>query len=357
MKFYFILVAALLTAGCTTSPPTDSLKTFPQQINVSWQNDLKFPTDSLGNPGFIHATAGRLIFAEPHGEKLLLAYNPDSGTVARLLSYGKAEDECMNVHQIGTYPTQETESFYVYDNYQKKVFIYTLQSDTFTLSWIQPAPEGVKTFSFLTKDRILGCAADSSRYLRADTSGKIDCRFGDYAEFGLPIPVGAGLLQGLSLAVSRPDGTERYAWFSFYGSGYQIIGSEEDSCRIIQQTMYKMPEFQIQSAKEVDYPVFGQNTEIGYAALTTDGKYIYALYSGHTLAEVLKDKDIAWRSRHICVYDWDGTPRLLMNADRDLKTLTYDAVHDRLYALSMDEPGIYSLFFLDLNGVRPGLKE
>lgn len=352
MRHISIIFICSLLVGCKVQPKTNPLEAFDRELNVSWEIDAGFPLDSLGNPDFLQVSGGHLIFAEPHGEQLLMVYNPDSGTVTRMLPRGKAENECLNVHQIGPYPIYGTSSFYVYDNYQKKIFIYSLQREAFVLERIQPAIEGIKTFSFLTPEQILGCASDSSRYLRADTSGRVDCRFGDYKEFDLSVPIGSGLLQGLSLSAPGPNETQRYAWFSFYGAGYQIIESGPDNCRIVAQAMYKLPQFEMQSSNGANYPIFGQKTVVGYIALTTDGQYIYTLYGGHALSEILQNRDLAWRSRHIGVYDWDGNPLLLLKADHDLKTLAYDNIHDRLYALSLNADGDYALLFLDMDTVR-----
>lgn len=295
---------------------------------------------------------GHLIFIEPRAEQLLLHYDPETKRCTRLLPHGKAANECMNVHQIGYYPAAEKEAFYVFDNYQNRIFFYTLQNELPILNHISTILEGIKTFSFLTANKIWGCATDSSRYVQADTCGTIDYRFGDYQEYGLSIPIGSGLLQGLSVTNALSTKQERYAWFSFYGIGYQILECKPDSCKIIAGTLYQLPKFQVHSNSGIDYPTFEQNTVVGYPAVTTDGSYIYALYSGQKLQTLFEDPDRIWRSRSICIYDWDGQPQILLQANRDLKTLAYDQTKDRLYALSLTEEGLYELVFLDLSDLR-----
>lgn len=352
MKPIIIFLCVILwCTGCGNWSASDFRKEFEKELEVSWTPDMEFPVDSLGNPDFMHAANGHLIFVEPRNEKLLTVYDPTRGTVARMLPKGKADNEFLNVHQIGAYPSDSGTSFFVFDNFSSKVFIYSLSDGRFTQCRKFNAPDDLNSFSFLSPDNMLGCAKDSSRYMRVDTSGRVKDRFGDYAAFKLTVPVGSGLLQGLSLAIPMADGKERYAWFSFYGTGFQIIDSGPDSCRIIADKMYEMPEFEVLSASGGSYPVFGLQTEIGYPAITTDGKYIYALYSGHTLGEIMQNRDIGWRSRTICVYDWEGNPRLLIHSDSDLKTLAYDDASGRLYALNMTDAGLYRLVYLDMTEV------
>lgn len=342
------VVLVLWCTGCGDTPVGDSREEFGKELDVSWTSDVQFPVDSLGNPDFMHATGGHLIFAEPRNERLLTVYNPTFGTIARMLPKGRAANEFLNVHQIGTYPSDSGASFFVFDNFSSKIFVYSLSGGHFTPNLQLNAPDGLMSFAFLTPDQMLGCAKDDSRYMRVDTSGCIDARFGDYEAFKLTIPVGSSLLQGLSISAAMPDRQQRYAWFSFYGTGFQIIDSATDSCRIIASKMYAMPEFEIMSASAGSYPVFGQRTPIGYPAVTTDGRYIYALYSGHTLAEIMQNRDMAWRSRTIHVYDWEGNPCLLLHSDSALKTLAYDNATNRLYALNMTDEGLYRLVYLDM---------
>lgn len=348
----------LWAVSCSDRRPDDPLKAFDRVREVSWELDRGLPADSLGNPEFLHAAGGRLIFVEPNADRMLQIYDPASGAVVRMQPRGNGGNELANIHQIGTFPSDSGDAFYLFDLFTRKIFIYRLSDGAFVLTDKRQAPESINTFSFLSSDRMFGCTSEGSRYARFDTTGRTDCRLGDYKAFGLTIPVGSGLLQGLSLAVPSPEGGERYAWFSFYGAGFQIVESAPDSCRIIADVLYKLPVFEVHTTpSNVEYSTFRQQTEIGYPAVTTDGTYIYALYNGHTLAEIIVNRDLAWRSRHVCVYDWEGRPVLLLNSDCDLRTLAYDEVSGRLYALGMTPEGMYELRYLEtaaLPGIQTG---
>lgn len=342
-----IITALLSIFVCSCTPTRVSvIDVFKDKVVNIELEPFYFNLDSLQAPANMLFVGDDIIFSEDNTSHALMIYNMSTNQFQHLLAYGKANNEILNVHQLGYVTPNKT--FYVYDNYTNKNFIYEFSDSCYKVKSRREV-DGYRTFSYLTEDLMMGCTPDSGRYAIIDTLNNVLHRFGDYSKYNLSVPIASGVLQGLSVA--NPN-NHKYAWFSFYGEEYNIIEYKvQNSPKVISEQIYAPPVFKVNKHNDQEYAIFDIETPIGFTALTSNDRYICALYSGKKIKDAAKSKDDVLSSDLICIYSWDGTPVNLLRTNKRVKALSYNYNLDLLFVLSLDENDEYKLYTVYLNSL------
>ena len=121
--------------------------------------------------------------------------------------------------------------------------------------------------------------------------------------------------------------------------GFDLFKVDGDSIRIIRSELLNKPLYKV-----VGQPgdvIFSKENENGYLAVDCSDDYIYALYSGKSLAATNNNLMEIYHSNKVHVFDWDG--HLVREITLDHPVNTFCIKDDSLFygINAMDEPLIY----------------
>jgi len=174
-----------------------------------------------------------------------------------------------------------------------------------------------------------------NRFMLIDGSGKITGKSGAY-----PVPLGVGTpdyVRGIACQSMLATHTEKRiaAVAMRYGEHIQFyqLGEGERDLKLISERSVFLPEYTTNNHNGSPNFSPSEKTRWGYLSITSDDRYVYALYSGKLQAQ---GTDF-YRGNLAHVFDWEGNFVRILELDKAVSSIARG--QDRLYALYTGENG------------------
>lgn len=338
MKYIFLFsLLTVCTISCHKSKESSFLDTFTNHYSVSPKELSKYPIDSLGKPEYIYAWKNHIIIADPIDDYLLSSYDLQSNQFYRFLSRGSGPEELIDIQQMGEV---DDDRFFIKSTFGNNLHLYSVNENNNTLATV--VKNILPEFVSITVDNnmLIGLYKGTSRFAISDLD-KIELKkvFGEDVE-SFSQEMASNTLQGLS--VGSPN-SKKIAWFSFYGEVAEFY-DYSDTTNIYCSKRY-IGDLPIVNEQYV----FSKDSKLGITSLTKSDKYIFALYNGKTLEEIMvSNKDLGLLSNRILVYNWDGDTIGVLNLDKKVRSISYNVESDVLYMIEYDENNYeYNIGYID----------
>ena len=88
----------------------------------------------------------------------------------------------------------------------------------------------------------------------------------------------------------------------------------------------------------------GFQTKLSVSSVTSDDNYIYALYNERNLEQAAQNRAQVFFSKKVLLFDWNGTPRFIVELDRPIKSITYDKKRNMVLCLGLNNDLEYAVF-------------
>lgn len=345
MKYLFVIILSLSVFSCKNAKKTTFLQLFEKNEDVTlllFNNEV---IDSLMSPDNFIVTGDYLIFSEPKLPYLLSSYNFKTHAFKRFLRKGQGEDEAVNIQNLGR--LNNDNCFYAHDAMSQSVFLFfindlaeTIKKDTFPLSYSVCSLAYDDTLAFYM---IVG---DSARFVVKQDD--------NYVFLGKMPKVDDILPQVLSQSLQGPTlvsfENKKLVWFSVYGDVMEIYNySNPKNINLVKSAVVMLPIYSKSSG--LNSGVLDLNTKMGVSSITSDGRYIYALYNENKLEDAMKKRDDLFFCKKILVFDWDGNPVKILNVDRQLRSISYRKEDGKLYCLGLTEDLNPTIYYFSINNI------
>ena len=172
------------------------------------------------------------------------------------------------------------------------------------------------------------------------------------ASFGEMPKVDGILPQVLSQSLQGPSlisfENKKLVWFSVYGDVMEIYNySDPANISLVKSSVVKLPVYS--KSAERNSGVLALNTKLSVSSVTSDEKYIYALYNENLLKDAAKKGDDIFCCKKILVFDWEGNPVKILNVDKQLRSITYRKEDRKLYCLGLNENLDPTIYYFSIN--------
>lgn len=132
---------------------------------------------------------------------------------------------------------------------------------------------------------------------------------------------------------------KRIAWFSVYGDVMEIYDySDLNNVALVKSHICTLPVFNSSDGS------LGFQTKLSVSSVTSDDNYIYALYNERNLEQAAQNRAQAFFSKKVLLFDWNGTPRFIVELDRPIKSITYDKKRNMVLCLGLNNDLEYAVF-------------
>ncbi len=98
------------------------------------------------------------------------------------------------------------------------------------------------------------------------------------------------------------------------------------------------------TVKERGNIAYDRKSKIGFCALDSDDKYVYALYSGRTFEKAGMESHYC---EHLLVYNWDGVPVKYYHLEIPLFSMKFDKEKNTIYGIGYNPEGVFIEYKLD----------
>ncbi len=340
MKKYTLLT--LLTVIIIASCGKKETETFIEKFNVIETITLKEAMPELKNvmqePNCFYFLNHYILVSEPKLDSILLIFDTQTKEYKHTISKGQGTNEALKISNISM--GNKPNSCSLFDNLSQLIYIANIDS----LSSISIKKDTLlhagNTKNSVAYDDTLAFyenVNEHKRFTLASPSRTI--HFGNEIQINNLSPIMlTKVLQGpCSLSSSK----KRFFWFSSYGDVFEIYDySNIENITTICSLALNLPNANMNGA-------LGLEDKLGAISVTSDNNYIYALYSGKTLEQCLKDRSKALYSDKILIFDWDGNPCKVLNLDREVFSIAYSEMYDKLYCLGLDDDLNYTIYAVD----------
>lgn len=327
-----------MTTFCLSckSPISYLTDTFNDIQNIKLEPLLEYPNDSIGSPSHIHVTKDYIILVEPKLEQLLSAYHKHTHTFSRFLSKGRGPNEMIDIQQINPW-IQTDNAFCVLHTFGNTSFVLSPQDSTYQITQKIYLPENSSTFA-CDSNLFIGVLYGKKNHFYLKNSDSTFVHFGNFPQINNLSPaIISELMDGY--CINSPK-NKKFAWFSIYGDAFEIYDySDVSNPILITQNISTLPIFSVKKIRDEEHAVFSQETKIGVVSITSNNKYIFALYNKNTLKDIAKLKDDIFFSNQILVYNWDGSPIKILNLNENVKAISFDETNNSLLCIACDDNG------------------
>lgn len=338
MKYIFLFsLLSVCTISCHKSKKSSFLGAFTNYYNGSPKELSKYPIDSLGKPEYIYAWKNHIIIADPIDDYLLSSYDLQSNQFYRFLSRGSGPEELIDIQQMGAV---DDHRFFIKSTFGNNLHLYSVNENKNILT--NMVKNILPEFVSITIDNnmLIGSYKGTSRFAISELDNiEFKKEFGEDVE-SFSQEMASNTLQGLS--VGSPN-QKKIAWFSFYGEVAEFYDySDTTNIHCFKKYVGDLPIVNEQY-------VFNEGSKLGITSLTKSDKYVFALYSGKTLEEIMaSNKDLGLLSNRILVYNWDGDSIGVLNLDKKVRSISYNIESDVLYMVGYDENSYeYNISYID----------
>lgn len=101
------------------------------------------------------------------------------------------------------------------------------------------------------------------------------------------------------------------------------------------EVKYFPPIFTVKDRGTIAYD---KKSKIGFCALDSDNKYVYALYSGRTFEKAGMESH---HCEHLLVYNWNGVPVKYYHLEIPLYSMKYDKAKNSIYGIGYNPEGVF----------------
>lgn len=328
-----ILVFFITLFSCTNNQNGYN-EIFEEKQSVSLNQLNNIFVDSLGRPEIIFSHKDNIFLADPTQTRLLFKYNINNDSISHLLSKGQGINEIYKISNIGK--GRNEGEIYVSDIITRSVYFVSSETEDiikdsliFPNSFCDVAYDQDKTFFLLIGDKKRFAIRHNNTINYFGSNIKLD---------GINDKSVSKILQGTCVLSSV---NKKIAWFSAYGDIFEIYSYNDlnninlvKSFKGISPIYYK------------DDGAMNINSIFGIQSVATDDKHIYALYNGKTLKEMMNNREMAFFSNKILVFNWAGEPIKELMIDQPIRSITYDENNNQIICLGLNEDydnAIYSL--------------
>lgn len=329
-----IVIFFLLTSCSNDSKGFLGLFKIEEEINLETINEAY--VDSVGRPEIIFSHNKNILIADPIMPKLLLNYNASDKTITRIFQKGLGRTELCSIHNIG------------HGRNNEEVFIYDLTAHS--VYFLSPFTQCVEKDVQIKPERFCDVAYDNDLafFLAIGEDKRFGLRynnaisyFGDNISLdGLTPKVVSNILQGLCLLSST---NKKITWFSVYGDILEIYDySNIDSIKLVKSHVSRLPLYdRYNGAMDI-------KSNFGIQSVTTDDNYIYAVYNGKTLQEMVQNKEEAFYTDMILVFDWNGNPIKVLKLNGLIRSITYDKIGNQIICIGLNDDSDNAIYSIPL---------
>lgn len=327
--------------ACTDKDSETLTDKFDTEENISLVEAFPELKERLQAPSSFYCVDGYFVFSEPKLDTLVWVYDSHTKTSRSLFPKGQGDGEALRIANMGMGKTST--SCYLYDVALQCVYMLDLKD------W----PE-----TSVVKDSLLSRLDGSKNSMAYDDtlsfyenvnakkrftllSPSRTVHFGnDISVYNLSSESATKVVQGpCSLSPSQ----KRFFWFSSFGDVFELYDyADIDDIKTVRSWVFNLPNANADGA-------LGPEARAGVTSVASDEKYIYALYLGKTVKEIAMNRSGALFSDMIMVFDWEGNPYKLLNLDRGVCSIAYNASDGKLYGLGIDDKLDYSLFEINFH--------
>lgn len=343
MKYLFVIILLVSLSSCRDTKELTFLDLFEKNEDITLSLFNSAVIDSLMSPDIFISTGDCLIFSEPKLPYLLSSYNLKTHVFKRFLRKGQGGDEAVNIQTLGC--LNRDGSFYAHDVMSQSIFLFSVM-DSLCVMEKDSLPSSYNICSLAYDDNLAFYMAvgDSSRFI-VRNNDKFT-RFGEMPMMDGILPqVLSQTLQGPSLVSFEK---KKLVWFSVYGDIMEIYNySNPENLYLVKSSVVSLPIFS--RSAERNSGVLALDTKMSVSSVTTDGKYIYALYNENILKDAAKKGNDIFLCNKILVFDWEGNPVKSLQVDKKVRSITYRKEDGKLYCLGLSENLDPTIYYFSIN--------
>lgn len=338
-RIALIISLLVLTTACQKENKNNFVELFADRQKADVQKcPFDMADDVLWAPKEFVADGDNFIFVEEKLDTLLCVYNAPTQSVRRILHRGQGPDEYVVLSSV----VAASDGFYAMDFNSRKsnYFDYatlTPTKDSMYLSVADTLPvsfasigDSVRIYEVGGRD-LLFYMFENKRFVSA---------FGDLSPYYADAESAS---EGVMGNFVNSEKNKRLAWASFTSDLMEIYDySAPGSVR-------RVAAHRGEALQTEDGVIMG-DAFMSVISLAASDDYIYALYSGKSLMDVIRETpnmemiQLAIRKcGYILVFDWDGNPVRCLTLDNDALYISYDHKTGKLYCLCFDNDGNYVL--------------
>lgn len=299
----------------------DTIKT--QQVYGNLNSVLLKPKNVVFSRNYIYVL-------EENNDTLITQYNKNDFVTKKFVTKGQAENEVVRVDAMGV---NENDDLFVFDGVQKKIIVFDING-SYRLQRVNVNASNIvfSGTSYISQNICEDSDDGNGHFSYIDNDNNDTISFAPLKDTSLSTMTLSYILQGV-MTVNNEK--RMFFWSNSMGDYYEIYDYSDihDITNVITQKI-SIPD------TNGDTPVMTLNNHLGILSVASDNEYVYALYSGRTLEELLEnnfDKDKALISNTILVYDWNGRPVRKIISNKQLSQLCYDKYDQILYAIEINE--------------------
>jgi hypothetical protein len=311
---------------------------FSQEQEYSVKTLETYPMDSIGDPHGLLSTGNCIILSEPYLDKIISLYDIATRKFTRFLTKGQGPDELVHVYQIDAYSDS---AFYARDG--QKLFVYSFDGDFAHPSQKLKLPENTGMSSYYNRDVCIHSQRTGKPFVLHDMKNQSQHEFGETITLeNCPPEYLSGMLQTL---ITGNASAKKIAWASKLYDILEIYDfSDTGNIKTVKRYVGDLPPAQLREGR----PFLAINNKLCTNSITSDNKYIYALYIGQTGEE--REKSKGSPCNKILVYDWDGNPVKMLKVDKEIRHISANEKQQTLYCLGRGdaEYEVYAIPVKDL---------
>ncbi len=329
-----LIILVLFTISCKEEKQNKKnlFKSFNKTIKLHKGEILNMPKDILMNPSKILAYDSLLIVKDKYDGKCLSLINLNTKTlVKRFLNRGKGHKEIVQAGALSKSAIEH--EFIVLDIAKNSLLFFNIDSmlkyNKFeyykSIPLAKEKGEVFFTASFVTNDKIVGTGInEKGRYMIADTTGQVIFKGLEYpyAEKNIDFYLKG---MGYQAVLTTNIHNHKFATATLNGEILEIGQYNNNKLKIIDRIGSVMSKYH-----KNDTYVFQKNAKFGFCGLTSDNKFIYALYSGKSLEKNGYD---VMNCEKFFVANWNGKPIALCKMQEKLTMIAIDSKGKYLYGV------------------------
>ncbi|GIW52787.1 MAG: hypothetical protein KatS3mg081_2142 [Gemmatimonadales bacterium] len=181
------------------------------------------------------------------------------------------------------------------------------------------------------------------QFLVFDTTGRVLEKLGPPPPEieGVPAVVRAQAYRGAFTL--KPDAS-RMALALRHGGQATIFDSSGQPVQVVQTPFRFSPKFGVKDTRAGPWLTLGADTRMGYLAIASSTNFLFALFSGRTIAGFPRRE---YYGDYVHVFTWDGKLHAVLKLQAEAVDIAVDETGTVLYASATDpEPSVYE-YFLD----------
>jgi hypothetical protein len=333
-KIIFPLFLFILILGVTSCHFNSKEKS---HAKVLTHNAIKLQDEYIGNGGFLLVCKDGLVGLEESSSLPVFYYMKNSTDVhvlSRFLNRGQGPNEVLYPINI-QYINEDTIG--MYDIMNMSYYNIPILKENDSIIHIK------KTVSFDTRyyravrtsyNQYIALSAEDGLFSLLDADGKRIDKFFDYPykdrdERNIDNAIRALAYQGT--IVTNPHAT-KCVYAPFNGDIIHFYAVENNDIRFIHKTENTFSNYNIEDGMARTKG----STIRGYVSITATDNFVYALYCGKTIRELMKNNDDMMEGEILRVFDWNGNIKKEIDLDIPCKHISISHDDKTLWAIALN---------------------